>query len=295
MYINSQKFTTQSFPSLNEFNFDNLSPALSFYYGYHHSYFLLLLARMAINTQFKNKVVIVTGAGTGIGADTAILLAERGAKVVIVGRREGPLREVEKNIQTLGGEVLVQIADVADLDMIEKVVKNTLAKFGALHYAVNNAGVSGENCQITDLPKKVWDETISINISSLFYCMKAQLGAIDKSGGGAIVNVSSVFADRGLPQRAAYSASKHAIRGLTRVAALDWATRNIRVNELQPGVIETPMTNTNPEESAQVATTIAVKRLGKPRECANAIAFLLSDDASYITGTRLVVDGGFLA
>lgn len=250
---------------------------------------------MAADTQFANKVALVTGAGTGIGADTALLLAERGAKVVIVGRTEAPLRLVEAKIKEIGGEVLVAVADVSDMQMVDKVVYETVHKFGALHYAVNNAGISGENYDLPDLPKTVWDQTIAVNLSSLFYCMKPQLAAIDKAGGGAIVNVSSVFADRGLPMRAAYSASKHGIRGLTRVAAIDWATRNIRINELQPGVIETPMTDMNPEETAQVAATIASKRLGKGRECATAIAFLLSDDASYITGAHLAVDGGFLA
>ncbi|GLA55853.1 hypothetical protein AnigIFM63604_002938 [Aspergillus niger] len=239
---------------------------------------------MTTQAQFASKVAIVTGAGTGIGAATAVLLAERGAKVVIVGRREGPLRNVEAEIKLLGGEVLVAVADVSNLRMVEKVVEDTVNKFGALHYAVNNAGVSGENCEIPDLPKEIWDQTIAINLSSLFYCMKAQLAAIDKAGGGG---------HRQCVKRLCRSWSSPA--GLTRVAAIDWATRNIRVNEVQPGVIETPMTNTNPEETAQIAATIAAKRLGKGKECATAIAFLLSDDASYITGTRLAVDGGFLA
>jgi NAD(P)-dependent dehydrogenase (short-subunit alcohol dehydrogenase family) len=250
---------------------------------------------MATDMQFANKVVLVTGAGTGIGADTAILLAERGAKVVLVGRTEGPLRDVEGRIVTAGGEALVVVADVSDLAAFENAVEDTVRTFGALHYAVNNAGIASQDCDVRDLPKDVWDETIAINLSSLFYCMKTELSAIDIAGGGAIVNVSSVFADRGLPQRAAYSASKHGIRGLTRATAIEWATRNIRINELQPGVIETPMTDKEPETTAQVASTIAAKRLGKGRECATAIAFLLSDDASYITGAHLAVDGGYLA
>ncbi|KAJ6037031.1 NAD(P)-binding protein [Penicillium herquei] len=250
---------------------------------------------MATPRQFEGKVAMVTGAGTGIGADTALLLAERGAKVVIVGRREAPLQEVEKRILAGGGEVLIAVADVSDISQVEKVVERTLERFGALHYGVNNAGISGENFDLPDLPKEVWDETIAINLSSIFYCMKAQLRAIDQAGGGAIVNVSSVFADRGLVRRAPYTATKHAIRGITRATAADWAARKIRINELQPGVIATPMTVVNPEESAQVASTIAAKRLGEPRECATAIAFLLSDDASYITGAHLAVDGGYLA
>ncbi|KAJ5911668.1 uncharacterized protein N7473_000971 [Penicillium subrubescens] len=137
---------------------------------------------------------MVTGAGTGIGADTAFLLAERGAKVVIVGRREAPLHEVEQRIVAASGEVLVAVADVSDIAQVEKVVENTLE-------------VSGENFDLPDLPKGVWDETIAINLSSIFYCMKAQIRAIDQVGGVEIMNVSSVLADRGLVWRAPYTAT----------------------------------------------------------------------------------------
>lgn len=251
---------------------------------------------MANTEQFKGKVVLVTGAGTGMGADTAILLAERGAKVAIVGRREAPLRDVEAKIIAAGGEVLVVPADMSKPEDAERVVKETVERFGALHGAVNNAGISSESYDVPDLPFELWDKTIGINLSSIFYCMRAQLPEIEKAGGGAIVNVSSVFADRGLPMRAAYSASKHGIRGITRSAALDWAARGIRINELQPGVIATPMTaQGGEEENRQIQEKIAAKRMGSGREIATAVAFLLSEDASYIVGAHLAVDGGFLA
>lgn len=179
---------------------------------------------------------------------------------------------------------------------MERVVKDTIKRFGALHYAVNNAGVESESHDLPKLPSAVWNDTIGINLTAVYYCMKTQLPAIEKSGGGSIVNVSSVFADRGFPERAAYATSKHDLRGLTRSTAIDWATRNVRINELQPGVIETPMTSNNPEaRDAAVAGAIPAKRLGQGREIATAVAFLLSDEASYITGTHLAVDGGFLA
>jgi NAD(P)-dependent dehydrogenase (short-subunit alcohol dehydrogenase family) len=251
---------------------------------------------MSQGTQFQNKVAIVTGAGTGMGADTAILLAERGACVTLVGRREEPLRVTEAKIKAKGGDALVVPADVSDPDMMETVVALTVKQFGRLHYAVNNAGISSESHDLPDLPNRIWDTTIAINLSSLFYGMRAELPAIEKSGGGAIVNVSSIFADRGLPLRAAYSASKHAIRGLTRSTALDWAARGVRINELQPGVIDTPMTSAGgDEENSRITASIAAKRTGTGREIATAVAFLLSDDASYITGAHLAVDGGFLA
>lgn len=244
---------------------------------------------------FHDKVALVTGAGTGMGAATAILLAERGARVTLVGRREEPLREVEAQITKAGGEALVLPADVSDTRAVQRVVTTTVERFGSLHYAVNNAGVSSENRDLPDLPEEAWERTLAINLSSIYYGMKAELPVIHASGGGAIVNVSSVFADRGLPLRAAYSASKHGIRGITRSAAQDWAARGIRINELQPGVIATPMLDTaNEGEAEGIAAAIAARRVGEPREIATAVAFLLSDDASYITGAHLAVDGGFL-
>ncbi|WP_169949218.1 SDR family NAD(P)-dependent oxidoreductase [Microbispora sp. H11081] len=244
---------------------------------------------------FHDKVALVTGAGTGMGAATAILLAERGARVTLVGRREEPLREVAAQITKAGGEALVLPADVSDTRAVQRVVTTMVERFGSLHYAVNNAGVSSENHDLPDLPEETWERTLAINLSSIYYGMKAQLPVIHASGGGAIVNVSSVFADRGLPLRAAYSASKHGIRGITRSAAQDWAARGVRINELQPGVIATPMLDSaNEGEAEGIAAAIAARRVGEPREIATAVAFLLSDDASYITGAHLAVDGGFL-
>ncbi|MFI6762002.1 SDR family NAD(P)-dependent oxidoreductase [Micromonospora sp. NPDC050417] len=244
---------------------------------------------------FAGNVALVTGAGTGMGAAIAELLAQRGAKVALLGRREAPLRAVADGIGANGGEALVLPTDVTDPEALRRAVQVTVDRFGGLHHAVNNAGVSSENHDLPNLPLDVWDSTLTANLSSLYYSMKAELPAIAACGGGAVVNVSSVFADRGLPQRAAYSASKHGARGLTRSAARDWAARNIRINELQPGVIDTPMLDAGKGEVEHIASTIPAKRLGTPREIATAVAFLLSDDASYVTGAHLAVDGGFLA
>ncbi|MFG1991429.1 SDR family NAD(P)-dependent oxidoreductase [Actinoplanes sp. NPDC048988] len=245
----------------------------------------------------EGKVALVTGAGTGMGAATAELLAERGARVTLVGRRQQPLDEVAHRITAAGGEALVVRADVTDAGAMTTAVEQTVARFGALHHAVNNAGVASENADLPDLPISLWTDTIAVNLTSLFLAMRVEIPAIVAAGGGSVVNVSSVFADRGLPMRAAYSASKHGVRGLTRSAARDWAHRGVRINELQPGVIATPMLDAGAGggEAAGIAESIPAGRIGDPREIATAVAFLLSDEASYITGAHLAVDGGFLA
>ncbi|MGO8994028.1 MAG: SDR family NAD(P)-dependent oxidoreductase [Polyangiaceae bacterium] len=251
---------------------------------------------MSRTKDFEGKVALITGAGTGMGAATAELLAERGARVALIGRREQPLREVEARIRAAGGRALVVPTDVGDAAAMAAAVAKTLGSFGGLHHAVNNAGVASEHFDLPDLPVDIWDRTLQVNLSAHFYALRVELPAIAKSGGGSVVNVSSVYGDRGLPFRSAYSASKHGIRGLTRSVARDWAARNIRINELQPGVIDTPMTNEQgkPGEVDAIVKTIPAQRLGQPREIATAIAFLLSDEASYITGAHLAVDGGFL-
>jgi NAD(P)-dependent dehydrogenase (short-subunit alcohol dehydrogenase family) len=170
-----------------------------------------------------------------MGAATALLLARRSANVTLIGRREQPLREVEHEISAAGGIALVVPADVSDLAAMQSAVDRTVDRFGALHHAVNNAGIGSESHDIPELPTQIWDSTIAINLSSLFYGMRAQLPAIAVAGSGAVVNVSSVYADRSLPTRAASAAAKHGIRGLTRSAARDRAERGIRINELQPG------------------------------------------------------------
>ncbi|WP_433574832.1 SDR family NAD(P)-dependent oxidoreductase [Nocardia brasiliensis] len=245
--------------------------------------------------QFTDKIALVTGAGSGMGRAAAILLARRGAAVTLVGRRENKLDEVAAQITEAGGTALVVPGDVSRPEDNERAVTHTVERFGALHYAVNNAGVSGTFIPLPDMTPEQWRRTIDIDLNSLFYGLKYEIPAILDAGGGAIVNVSSVFADRGGPTPE-YSSAKHAIRGLTRSAAIEFGARGVRVNELQPGVIDTEMTRANPEGTQQVADTgIPMRRVGTAEEIATAIAFLLSDDASYITGSHLAVDGGFLA
>lgn len=245
--------------------------------------------------QFENKVVLVTGAGSGMGREIAILLAERGAAVSLVGRRAHKLDAVAAEISAAGGRVLAIPGDVSLPEFAAAAVEQTVEAFGSLHHAVNNAGVAGSGGPLAEIGIEDWNRIIGIDLSSLFYGLKYQIPAILAAGGGSIVNVSSVFADRGGPT-ADYSSAKHGIRGLTRSAALEYGRLGVRVNELQPGVIDTEMTQANPEGTHMVVQTgIPLARIGTGREIATAVAFLLSDEASYVNGAHLAVDGGFLA
>lgn len=245
--------------------------------------------------QFTDKVALVTGAGSGMGTATALLLADRGAAVTVVGRRADRLDQVVKQIEDAGGQALAVPGDVSNAADVERAVTQTVAKFGTLNYAVNNAGVAGNFVLTADMPLDAWRRVVGINLDGVFYGLKYEIPAILGSGGGAIVNISSVFADRGGPT-VEYSTAKHAIRGLTRTAAKEYAGQGVRINELQPGVIDSEMTRANPETTQQVASRgVPLGRIGTGEEIATAVAFLLSDDASYITGAHLAVDGGFLA
>jgi NAD(P)-dependent dehydrogenase (short-subunit alcohol dehydrogenase family) len=245
--------------------------------------------------QFEGKVALVTGAGSGIGAATALLLAERGAAVAVAGRRTNKLDEVVAQITAAGGTSIAVQTDVSDPAQVQRAVQATVERFGGLHYLVNNAGVTGYFEPLTEITIEQWKQVLDINLNGLFYGMKYAIPHLLAAGGGSIVNVSSVFADRGGPTPE-YSSAKHAVRGLTTSAAIEYGRQGIRVNELQPGVIDTEMTQGNREGAQQVADRgIPLKRLGTGREIATAVAFLLSDDASYVNGAHLAVDGGFLA
>jgi NAD(P)-dependent dehydrogenase (short-subunit alcohol dehydrogenase family) len=249
---------------------------------------------MEKSSEFAGKSAFVTGAGTGIGAAVARELAARGAAVAIFGRRTAQLEEIAAVIRADGGRVLVVAGDVANAGNVESAIQKTVESLGGLHFAVNNAGVDGGTRKLAEVSVADWHETLNINLSGVFYGLKYQIPAILASGGGAIVNVSSVFSDRGLSQHSAYTASKHGVHGLTRAAAHDYAGENIRINELLPGVIDTPMLDTNRGMVDQMTAFIPQRRLGQPPEVARTVCFLLGDGASYMTGARVAVDGGFL-
>jgi NAD(P)-dependent dehydrogenase (short-subunit alcohol dehydrogenase family) len=248
-----------------------------------------------METPFKNKVALVTGASFGIGRATAILFAHKGAKVVLVDWQENS--ETLEAITSFGGEALFIKCDVSKLSEVQKMIQKTISIYGRLDFAFNNAGIEGISATITECTEENWDKTININLKGIWACMKYEIPEILKHGGGAIVNCSSIAGLVGFTGLPAYVASKHGVNGLTKTAALENAKLGIRVNAVCPGVIKTPMierlTNNNKEAEAQYAAQEPIGRLGQPDEIANAVIWLCSNEASFITGQAIAVDGGW--
>jgi NAD(P)-dependent dehydrogenase (short-subunit alcohol dehydrogenase family) len=248
------------------------------------------------NKTFSGKVALVTGGTSGIGRATAIEFARAGAKVVLTGRREKEGTQVVAEIKKLGGEAAFVRADVAKDGDVKRMVDFTIKTFGRLDIAFNNAGVEwkGPLDQATEAEyRRIFD----INVWGVLNSMRHEIPVMLKNGGGAIVNTSSVAGHVGLGQVSIYIASKHAVEGLTKSIALEFAKQNIRINAVAPGVIATEMWDrfAGDELRDQVASIIPVARIGASEEIAAAVLYLCSDNAKFTTGTSLVVDGGFIA
>ncbi|MCH4887100.1 SDR family oxidoreductase [Acidaminobacter sp. JC074] len=241
----------------------------------------------------KGKVAFITGGGSGIGEQTAYKLASQGASVVVVGRTLEKLNKVVDEIEKNGGIASAVQCDVSDPTSIERALVETIKLYGKLDYAVNNAGLNQAFDKTADLPIEEYKRVTSIIYDGVYYSMRAQIPHMLAGGSGSIVNVTSVYGTKGMMYNLAYSAGKHGAHGMTKVAALDYADENIRVNTVVPGVIDTPLLKTEPEAVEQMKQAIPLRRLGRPEEVANAISFLLSDEATYITGSQLVVDGAY--
>ena len=249
--------------------------------------------------ELEGKVAIITGGTSGIGRDTAVLFAKEGAKVVVAGRREAEGKETVELIHAAGGEGVFVQTDVAKTADVQGLVEKTVAKFGQVDIGFNNAGVEGAWIPITEQAEEDWDRTIAINLKGVWLCLKYEMQQMLKQGGGgAIVNMSSVAGWIGSAGAATYSASKHGVIALTKSAALETATRGIRVNAICPAVIETPMGERlfgSPEMKPFALSLHAMGRFGKPMEVAEAVLWMCSERASFMTGQSLVLDGGFLA
>ena len=246
---------------------------------------------------FKGKVAIVTGAASGIGAAVARELAAGGAEVVVADLDKSAAEAVAKEIKAAGGKAHAFAVDVADAATVEKMVDFAVSTCGGLHLAVNNAGIGGAQAMVADYPLDGWRQVIDVNLNGVFYGMKYEIAAMLKSGGGAIVNMSSILGSVGFANSSAYVAAKHALLGLTKTAAMEYAKQGVRVNSVGPAFIETPLLtkNLSAEMLAGLASLHPMGRIGKPEEVSALTCFLLSDRASFITGSYHLVDGAYTA
>jgi NAD(P)-dependent dehydrogenase (short-subunit alcohol dehydrogenase family) len=246
---------------------------------------------------FENKVAIITGASFGIGKATAIAFAKRGAKVVAADWIEEP--STVREIEAAGGKAIFVKCDVSKSKDVSEMVNTAINTFGKLDFAVNNAGIEGETAPTHECTEENWDKTININLKGVWLCMKQEITSMLKQGKGVIVNTASVAGLIGFPGLPAYVVSKHGIVGLTKTAALENARKGIRINAVCPGVIRTQMidrvTGKDKTVEKQFEDMEPVGRMGTPEEVADAIVWLCSDSASFVTGHSMPVDGGWIA
>ncbi|MGH7840188.1 MAG: SDR family oxidoreductase [Candidatus Binataceae bacterium] len=245
------------------------------------------------------KVALITGAGSGIGQATARIFAREGAKLVLADVvAEGGNRTLQI-VQDLGAEAIFVKCDVARWSDVDAAVAKAVQTYGRLDCAFNNAGIEGASGDTHECTDENWNRVIAINLTGVWYCMKAELAQMLKQGRGAIVNTSSGAGLAGVPHMPAYVAAKHGVAGLTRAAALEYGRHNIRINAVCPGPIRTPMlgrlTQKRPDIEERFARAEPLRRLGEPGEIGEAAAWLCSDHASFVTGLPMPVDGGFMA
>lgn len=250
---------------------------------------------------FEEATAVITGAGSGIGRTTAVEFADRGADVVVadvdVEGGEGTVSRIED----AGGDAVFVETDVTDPDEAEAMVDTAVEEYGRLDYAFNNAGIGGEQAEVAEYPPEQWRAVIDVNLVGVFNCMRAEIRRMNRQdAGGAIVNNASVLGKVGFETSSGYVAAKHGVLGLTKTAALENAEAGVRVNAVCPGFIETPLLEaggitTDPEVRADIEGRHAMNRLGTPEEVAGAVLWLCSDEASFVTGESLDIEGGYLS
>lgn len=250
-------------------------------------------------SSFKDQVILITGAGSGIGRAAAISFAKDGASLILSDIKQDGLEETGKLVEEAGGKVSLHVCNVAKAAEVADMVAQGVKAFGRLDVALNNAGIGAPHMPSAQLPHEAWDLVIAVNQSGVFYCMQSELQVMQEQGSGTILNVASIAGLKGFPMQMAYAASKHAVVGMTKSAALEYAKMGIRVNALCPVFTDTPMVDllkeVAPNMGQKLTRGIPMRRLGTTEDMVKAIRFLCSDEASFTTGLALPVDGGTMA
>lgn len=244
----------------------------------------------------KNKIAIITGGGSGFGREAALKLAQKGANITIVDLSEETGQETVQLCKDLGVDAIFVQADVGKVEDVKKYVAETINHFGKIDMFFNNAGISGSGVRTLECSEEEFDAIVNVNLKGAFYGLKYVANEMLKTGGGSIVNTASLGGVVGMPTLGAYSATKHAVIGLTKTIAGEYGKENIRINAIAPGTNETPMVKAFPADAIKaMGDAVPMGRLGQPHEVGNVVAFLLSEEASYIHGAVISIDGGSAA
>ena len=246
--------------------------------------------------KLENKTVFITGGLSGIGKACAIAAAKEGANVVVADLKSDAVEEAMSDLKKENSKAIFIECDVAVFEQVKLAIEKTIATFGTVDVALNNAGIGGKAYKVGDMPSEAWLRVIGINLNGVFNCMKHELEQMEKQKKGVIVNMSSILGKVGFPTSAHYVAAKHGVIGLTQTAALEYATLGIRINAICPGFIDTHLlSKIRGADKQHIIDLHPMKRLGKAEEIANGFIFLACDDSSFISGTTIEIDGGYLA